>query len=276
MYYLNKMPSTFPYMNNLSFIGNQEIQSLLNVAMRVANENNLYDFIRTNRYEYYTEDELKHVLHIKNALESECNWLVTNIDKWCKFINDRTELYYVIIKMLECISRDGFDSFSQDFYISKYLPQFSTGLSEPTYRLFETVSIPYLSTRGQIVKNAVNNKYIIQLLNGTKIYAHKDEIRPFDVRKIDLPVDADFTFISDINIRNMVKSGYRSIMRTESWNIIREFKDESFMFNDNPSIRNIINTVSEDFDGAHSGYSIGITMRILERISHLGFKPLKN
>ena len=72
----------------------------------------------------------------------------------------------------------------------------------------------------------------------------------------------------------MIECGYKSITRIEARNILREFNDNSFMYNSDPIIKNIMNVVSTDYGGGHTGCSIGYTMRILERISQLGFNPL--
>ena len=105
--------------------------------------------------------------------------------------------------MLECIYRDGLDEFSHNFEITKYFPQ-NYNLQ---FRLHETVSVPYLSTRGKIVDmNGLfeNNTYVVKLLNGIKINVDRREIQPFDVRKIDLPMNANFSFITDKHYRTMI------------------------------------------------------------------------
>jgi hypothetical protein len=102
-----------------------------------------------------------------------------------------------------------------------------------------------------------------------------EHIRLFDTTKIYLPPNPDFSFITDQSTRNMIKTGYDGVMLTEGWDMIREFTGRCFMFTSNPNIKRIMNAVNDKYNGGHSGCSIGYTMRILERISHVGMNIFK-
>ena len=94
-------------------------------------------------------------------------------------------------------------------------------------------------------------------------------------RSIDLPSKPDFSFISSDSSRRMIESGYGAIMRCEGWNILYDFSGESFMLSSDPQVCQLMNTVSEGYEGCHSGASMGYTMRQLEFIAKNGFAIFK-
>jgi hypothetical protein len=93
---------------------------------------------------------------------------------------------------------------------------------------------------------------------------------------IDIPAFPDFSFITDDSSRMCIESGYKGVQLTQGWNALRTFNCESFMFSHLPNIRRIMDAVNEQYDGGHSGASIGWTMRQLERISHVGVNVFKS
>lgn len=86
----------------------------------------------------------------------------------------------------------------------------------------------------------------------------------------------DFSFITEPHSRICIETGYKGVHKSEGWNILRNFKGKSFMFTDNNEINRIMNSVNNEYDGGHSGASMGWTMRQLERISHVGIAVFKN
>jgi hypothetical protein len=90
-----------------------------------------------------------------------------------------------------------------------------------------------------------------------------------------LPTNPDFSFIVDTSSRSAIETGYRGVMKTEGWDILRNFTGESFMFSNDAAVNRIMNAVSTEYGGGHSGASMGWTMRMLERISNNGFNAFK-
>lgn len=91
---------------------------------------------------------------------------------------------------------------------------------------------------------------------------------------LDLPSSPDFSFMDENNNR-MLSSAYKVIHNCEAWNIISNFKEESFMFTQNEEILNIMQKVADDYT-LHSGSSIGYTMRQIQYIAKNGFTNYKN
>jgi hypothetical protein len=112
------------------------------------------------------------------------------------------------------------------------------------------------------------------------IYTGKDdEYRGYNLEAVEydyLPSNADFSFITDQMTRSMIESGYRGVMKTEGWLVIRNFTGESFMFTKDKQVNRIMTAVNNEYGGGHSGASIGYTMRMLERLSHVGFNSFKS
>jgi len=135
----------------------------------------------------------------------------------------------------------------------------------------------YTWERAKIKCINYNDTYNIEyIFDGTSdCITSNENIKPFDTSKIDLPVNANFDYIEDISTRNMLESGYRAIHQCEGWDILRNFTGNSFMFSQDEKIKKIKNRIVELYP-LHSGCSIGVIMRILERISHLGINEYKN
>jgi hypothetical protein len=93
--------------------------------------------------------------------------------------------------------------------------------------------------------------------------------------RIYLSASPDFSFITDDSSRMCIESGYKGVNMSKGWNALRTFDGESFMFSSDPEIVRIMDAVNEQYDGGHSGASIGWTMRQLELISHIGVNAFK-
>lgn len=81
---------------------------------------------------------------------------------------------------------------------------------------------------------------------------------------------AEFNTISDEHNRFMLQNAYQAISLTESWQFMRTFGDQSFMFSDSPVVSTVMKKMSElGYDG-HSGGSFGWTMRSMEFLAKNG------
>jgi hypothetical protein len=82
--------------------------------------------------------------------------------------------------------------------------------------------------------------------------------------------DAEFNTISDEHSRIMLKNAHQAISLTESWDFMRTFNEQSFMFSNNPAVSTIMKKMSQlGYDG-HSGCSFGWTMRQMEFLAKNG------
>ena len=87
----------------------------------------------------------------------------------------------------------------------------------------------------------------------------------------DYPIRPDFGFLTDSSTREMIESAYKAIDRVEGWYLLRNFRDESFMFTNDLRINDLMTKVSDEYSGGHSGASMGCTMRHMEYIAKNGF-----
>jgi hypothetical protein len=82
--------------------------------------------------------------------------------------------------------------------------------------------------------------------------------------------DAEFNTISDEHNRIMLKNAHQAISLTESWDFMRTFGEQSFMFSNSPTVYTIMTKMSQlGYDG-HSGCSFGWTMRQMEFLAKNG------
>ena len=144
-----------------------------------------------------------------------------------------------------------------------------------TYQIGETVLVKIENEwlKGKICQTYENNDYGISLPGDLNyVFETPENIKKYIT--IHLPKNPDFTFITDDHSRKMIESGYKVVTLCEGWNIIRNFRGESFMFSEDPEINIIMDNISRHYHG-HSGASIGWTMRILEHISQVGIDEFK-
>jgi len=271
----------FPYLNECEFLDDEK-RILLKVAMKTANKYDLFDFLASNRDGYCCIHVIRKILPISQALENECANIVDNDCGW-------TQTYFQIIGMLEYIARNGFHAFAARFNEINEINEINDTddsniqalfLSQDFY-LGQSVLVrmrsTYTWTRGKIVEVLEFDEYVVAFIsNGEKITVKKEDLRKFNAKKIDLPLVPDFSFIKDVSSKQMIESGYKSVTTIEGWNLLREFTGESFIWSNDPKTKKLMNAVCDDYSGGHSGGSMGWTIRILERISHVGINIFKN
>ena len=94
---------------------------------------------------------------------------------------------------------------------------------------------------------------------------------------VDIPSDPDFSFLSKCD-KNMIESAYHTVNRMEKWDYLRRYspsKDTGYMFDQDPTIGEITNAINDNWDGGHSGCSMGYTMRRIQYIANNGFQDFK-
>lgn len=82
--------------------------------------------------------------------------------------------------------------------------------------------------------------------------------------------DAEFNTIADKHNRIMLKNAHQAISLTESWDYMRTFNEQSFMFSDSPVVSTITKKMFELGYGGHSGCSFAWTMRQMEFLAKNG------
>jgi len=94
---------------------------------------------------------------------------------------------------------------------------------------------------------------------------------------VDIPSDPDFSFLQNSD-KNMIESAYHTVNRMEKWDYLRRYspsKDTGYMFDRDPTIGEITNAINDNWDGGHSGCSMGCTMRRIQYIAENGFEKFK-
>jgi len=86
---------------------------------------------------------------------------------------------------------------------------------------------------------------------------------------VDRPIQPDLSFL-DTHSSNMLYTAYICANKYERWDALANFKDHSFMFCEDPVIKELLYKVNESYNG-HSGASLGWTMRQLECIAKYGY-----
>ena len=69
--------------------------------------------------------------------------------------------------------------------------------------------------------------------------------------------------------REMLISAYNVITTMEKWMFLKSFDpgNGGFMFTDHPEVREILNEVNKAYGGGHSGASLAMTMRVMQKIA---------
>jgi len=91
---------------------------------------------------------------------------------------------------------------------------------------------------------------------------------PKTARK-DRPIQPDFSFMEQ-NSADMLYTAYICVNKAEAWDALANFKELSYMFCEDPFIKELMYTISTNYNG-HSGCSLGWTMRQLECIAKFGY-----
>ena len=94
---------------------------------------------------------------------------------------------------------------------------------------------------------------------------------------LDYPLNPDFTFIDSEHTRDIIESAYNTICNMKEWDFMRTYKpsiETGYMSDRNPRVVNIISKIDENYQG-HSGSSLMITMRCIQKIAIIGFEEFK-
>ena len=114
-----------------------------------------------------------------------------------------------------------------------------------------------------------NNTFI----NENQNYVVSPPTPPPQQHSIDLPLSPDFSFAG--SEKDCLASAYKVIQNNEAWDLLRNFKEDSFMWTRDQSITNLIKKVNSDW-GLHSGASLGTIMREMQYISKNGLSAYSN
>ena len=88
-------------------------------------------------------------------------------------------------------------------------------------------------------------------------------------RTINYPSNPDWSFVGQD--MSLLSSAYNVIQQNEAWNLLINFKGESFMWSYDPNILKLMTKINHAYGGGHSGSSIEYTMRVMEYIANNGF-----
>jgi len=110
-------------------------------------------------------------------------------------------------------------------------------------------------------------------------YLFVDKIKRINIsgeKEVDIPTNPDFSFL-DSHTRRMIEKAYCTVSRLDEWEYIRNYNsniDGGFLLSKDEIIINILTEIENDYMG-HSGCSIGITIRMIEKIAKHGYESFK-
>jgi hypothetical protein len=110
-------------------------------------------------------------------------------------------------------------------------------------------------------------------------YLFVDKIKKINVsgeKEVDIPTNPDFSFLDD-HTRRMVEKAYYTVSRLNEWDYIKNYNSNEsggFLLSKDEIIINILTEIENDYMG-HSGCSIGITIRMIEKIAKHGFEKFR-
>ena len=155
-----------------------------------------------------------------------------------------------------------------------------------------------LSRRPIHIKDLIQNKALndviiyyrkLNLLPENKNNEEKEEKEIMNISKqtssyysgvlepLEFPLQVNFNFITSDHYRIIVQSAYNTINSLNEWDFIRRYKpsDETgYLFDNNPRIQNILTHIDNNY-GGHSGTSMGISIRTIQKIASIGFEEFK-
>jgi hypothetical protein len=108
----------------------------------------------------------------------------------------------------------------------------------------------------------------------TPYYAQPPLPPPPIIAPVDRPIQPDFSF-HDTNTSNMIYTAYICVNKVELWDALANFNELSFMFCEDPVIRELMIKINNSYNG-HSGASLAWTMRQLEHIAKYGYTKYRD
>lgn len=92
----------------------------------------------------------------------------------------------------------------------------------------------------------------------------------------DLPILPNVSFLEP-HSAGMLSSAYSVVQKKEGWNALANFKKgDAFMITEDSFMNDLMNEVNAQYNGGHSGSSMGWVMRQLESIARDGFANYKS
>jgi hypothetical protein len=113
-----------------------------------------------------------------------------------------------------------------------------------------------------------------------EFYLFVDKIKRINIsgeEEIDIPMNPDFSFLDD-HTRNMIEKAYFTVSKLDEWEYIRNYNANEyggFLSSKDEIIINILTEIENDYMG-HSGCSLGITIRMIEKIAKHGYEKFKS
>lgn len=251
-----------------------EKRVLLQTAMKAVNQIDLFESIYYNWGGYDTpeSESIEHVRPILDILEKECHDIIIGIRDW-------STTFIEIMTMIDEITKYGFLRFEKNYEekLLKYCMNDGERYKVGQFILVKTRNSGWNWRRGKIISILDDSLYMVHYIE----YNDIDNIEPHaNIRMMvplynTLPNDPDFLFITDVHTRSMIEDGYKGVMKSEGWNILRNFSGDSFMITRDPEVKRVMTAINNESKCDHSGCSLALTMRQLERISHIGMNKFK-
>ena len=94
---------------------------------------------------------------------------------------------------------------------------------------------------------------------------------------VDIPENPDFSFLQTNEV-NMIQSAYTTVSRLNKWDYMRRYNPSiqtGYMFDRDQTMGEITSAIDNNYNGGHSGMSMGYTMRRIQYIAKNGFEKFK-
>lgn len=126
------------------------------------------------------------------------------------------------------------------------------------------------------IKDLLRDSSIKKKLN---FYLFVDKIKRIYIsgkKNIDIPTNPDFSFIDD-HTRRMVEKAYYTVSRLDEWDYLQNYNENengAFLSSKDEIIINILTEIENDYMG-HYGCSLGVTIKVIEKIAKHGYEKFK-
>lgn len=94
---------------------------------------------------------------------------------------------------------------------------------------------------------------------------------------VDIPENPDLSFLQ-MHEKNMIQSAYITVSRLNKWDYMRRYNPSiqtGYMFDRDQTMGEITSAIDNNYNGGHSGMSMGYTMRRIQYIAKNGFEKFK-
>jgi len=126
-------------------------------------------------------------------------------------------------------------------------------------------------------KNEESNKIKENVILNFNINNQESSYYSGVLEPLDLPLYPNFTFIESDHYRRMVQTAYYTISNLNEWDFIRRYKpseSRGYLFDNDPRIQNILTQIDNNY-GGHSGTSLALSIRSIQKIASIGFSEFE-